>query len=252
MPFNVNEFRSVTGKKGFAQSNLFLCKITFPLINLGGILGSLSGREIPFYARSVQIPDFTVNTQDIKVQGYGTSHKRAIGMEHGTLPVVFMIDSDFYIKRLFHAWNQSIYNHGNGGSILAGVDGRKIYELNYKDDYSATIEISVYSYQSESVSYTYRFNGAFPITMSNPQLAWENNAEIMTMGVNFGYDSMYVDGGNDGSLTGIGSGNPLLGFINSLNTIGNAVNNLSIPRTAQDLFNQVNNLGTIIGGIAKI
>src|SRR6056300_14973 len=204
MPFNVNEFRAVTGKKGFALDNLFLLRVNFPLVNLGGILGNLSGREIPFYCRSVQLPSFDIGITPIKTQGFGISQKRAQSMEHGTLPAVFMVDADFNIKKLFHAWNQSIFNHGNGGSVLAGVDGRKLYEMNYKDDYSASIDVIVYSYQSDEIKYNYRFNGVFPINVTNPALAWENSAQVMTMSVNFAYDSFEVSGANIGSLTGLG------------------------------------------------
>lgn len=252
MAFNVAEFRAVTSKKGFAVDNLFVLRVNFPLVNLGGILGALSGREIPFYCRSVALPSLDVAIQDIKVQGFGTGHKRAMGMEHGTLPAVFMVDADFNIKKLFHAWNQSIYNHGNGGSVLAGVDGRKIYEMNYKDDYSAAIDVVVYSYNSEEIVYNYRFNGAFPVSVGNPTLAWENSAQVMTMPVNFAYDSITMDGANIGSLTGLGSGNGFLGFINSINNIGQAINQLSVPQNVTDLLNQVNTVGTIVGNLPGV
>lgn len=249
MAFNISQFNSVVNKKGLALNNLFVARIQFPLFNFGGILGSIAGRDIPFFCRSVQLPDMEVQVTDIKVQGYGTPHRRAVGMNHGILPMVFMVDADFNIKKLFHAWNQSIYNHGNGGSVLAGVDGRKIYELNYKDDYSAQIEVLVYSFHSEQIQYRYAFNGAFPTTVGGVQVAWENAAEIMTIPVQFAYDSISVQGAEFGSMTGLGSGSGFLGVLDSINNIGRAVNQLSIPRNIDDLLRQTNNVGTILANL---
>lgn len=246
MAFNISEFSSVINKKGVALTNLFVARINFPLVNFGGILGNLSGREIPFFCRSVALPSMDVNVQTFKEQGYGTGVRRATGMEHGVVNAVFMIDADFEIKKLLHGWNQTIYNHGNGGSVLGGVDGRKIYEMNYKDDYSAQIEILVYSFHSDSITYQYKFNGAFPVSVGGVTLAWENGAEVMTIPVSFAYDSMSVEGAEYGSMSGIGSGSSALSFLNSINTIGRAVDRLSIPRSIDDLIRQTNNVGTII------
>jgi hypothetical protein len=68
----------------------------------------------------------------------------------------------------------------------------------------------------------------------------------MTIPVSFAYDSISVEGAEYGSMSGIGSGSSALSFLNSINTIGRAVDRLSIPRSIDDLIRQTNNVGTII------
>lgn len=253
MAFNVSEFRSTIDRKGLAVNNLFLTRIYFNAGQLGEILGGESAfpaREIPFYCRSVQLPNLDIATTDIKRQGYGVATKTATGMQYNEVPMVFMVDAEFGIKKLFHRWNQAIFNHGNGGSSQMMVDGRKQYELSFHDDITATIEVLVYSYHQQQVVYTYKFEGCFPTAIANPQIGWENSAEIMTMSVNFAYDSFSVDGAENGSVTGLAqSGNGILGFLSSINSVVQSVKQLRLPRNIQDAVVQTNNLGTIINNL---
>jgi hypothetical protein len=250
MAFNISEFQGQVNKRGLAVSNLFLTRITFP-----GALGAaleqhMNSREIPFYCRSVQLPDFEVGLQEVRHQGYGMAHKRAVGMSYQTIPMVFMVDANFGIKKLFHRWNQGMINHGNGGSAMEMLNGRRIYEHNYHEDYAGTVEIQVYSWNQENITYTYKLNGAFPVSIGGIQVAWENNAEVMTITVNMAYDSLTVDGADSGKVTGLaGSGNGILGFLSSLNTIAQAVGQIRKPRGIQDLIVQTNNIGTILNNL---
>lgn len=247
MAFSISEFSAQTSKRGLALNNLFVVRITFP-----GQLGStletyINSREIPFYCRSAQLPDMEVGLQEVRHQGYGMAHKRAVGMSYAPIPLVFMVDADFGIKKLFHRWNQGIFNHGNGKGPQQIVQGRKLYEHAWHEDYAGTVEIVVYSYHQEQITYTYKLNGAFPVSVGGVQVAWENGAEVMTMTVNMAYDSLTVDGADDGNVTGSGSaGNGILSFLSSLNTIGQAVNQIRTPRSIQDLIVQTNNVGTIL------
>lgn len=247
MAFSLSEFQAQVNKRGLAVNNLFLVRITFP-----GALGQsleeqFSTREIPFYCRSVQLPEFEVGVQDVRHQGYGMAHKRAVGMNYGTVPLVFMVDADFGIKKLFHRWNQGLINHGNGSGPAAIVQGRRLYEHNFHQDYAGTVEIQVYSWHQEAVTYTYKLNGAFPVSVGGISVAWENGAEIMTLTVNVAYDSLTVDGATGGEVTGLASqGNGILGFLSSLNTIGQAISQVRFPRNIQDIVTQTNNVGTIL------
>ena len=247
MSFSISEFNGQIAKRGLAVNNLFLTTITFP-----GQLGTelnkyINSREIPFYCRSVNLPDMEVGLQDVRVQGYGMAHKRAAGMTYAPISMVFMVDADFGIKKLFHRWNQGIFNHGNGSGPAEIVAGRKLYEHAYHEDYAGVVDIKVYSWHQDNITYTYKLNGAFPVSVGGIQVAWENGAEVMTMTVNMAYDSLTVDGAEGGSVTGLASaGNGILGFLSSLNTIGQAVNQIRRPRNIQDLIVQTNNVGTIL------
>lgn len=249
MAFNVADFSAALSKHGVAVNNLFLARFSAPksLSAGSGKRDNMNLRDIPFFCRSAQLPDLEVNVTDIKTQGHGISQKRATAMENGTIPVVFMVDSKFAIKKLFHQWNQSIINHGNGGgSMEVNPDGRKLYEYNYHDDYTSTLEVVVYSYNQEEITYNYKFNNAFPVSVGGVQVAWENGAEVMTITVNFAFDSFTVDGGTDGNVQGLDGGTGILGFLSSINSVAQQVKSLRAPRDIQDLITQTNNVGRLL------
>jgi hypothetical protein len=253
MAFNVSELSAQLNKHGVAVNNLFVARFTLP-----GAMNDAMGppepgteilpiADIPFFCRSAQLPDLEVNVTDVKTQGHGVSQKRATAMENNIVPVVFMVDSNFAIKKLFHQWNQSIFNHGNGGGVLESTeDGRKLYEYNFHDDYSSVLEIVVYSYNQEQVTYSYKFNGAFPVSVGGVQVAWENGAEVMTFTVNFAYDSFSVSGAKDGKVEGLDSSIGLLGFLSSINSVAQSVKSIKKPKNVQDLITQTNNVGTLL------
>lgn len=252
MTFSVSELSSKLSKHGVAINNLFIAQFTLP-----GSLANEMGpeepgkeimpiQEIPFFCRSAQLPDLEVNVTDVKTQGHGISQKRATAMENGTVSVVFMVDANFKIKNLFHKWNQGIINHGNGQGVLSNVGGRKLYEYNYHDDYTSVLELTVYSYNQEEISYHYKFNGAFPVSVGGVQVAWENGAEVMTMTVNFAYDSFELDGAVDGEVEGLDSSVGLLGFLSSINSTAQAIKSIKKPQNVQDLITQTNNVGTLL------
>jgi hypothetical protein len=253
MTFNVSEFSSQLTKHGVAVNNLFVARFTLPGAMTDAMGPPESGKDIlpiqdvPFFCRSAQLPDLEVNVTDIKTQGHGTSQKRATAMENGIVPVVFMVDSNFAIKRLFHQWNQSIFNHGNGGGVLeSSDDGRKLYEYNFHDDYSSVLEVVVYSYNQEEITYNYKFNGAFPVSVGGVQVAWENGAEVMTITVNFAYDSFTVSGAKDGNVEGFNSSIGLLGFLSSINSVAQQIKSIKKPKNVQDLITQTNNVGRLL------
>ncbi len=249
MAFNVSEFSSQVNKHGFARNNLFVAAIR-PLpkcvTEQGDSENVMPMQDIPFFCRSAQLPDLAVDVTDIKQMGHGVPHKRATGMQNGTVPVIFVVDSGFKIKNLFHKWNQGIMNHGNGQGVLNNVNGRALYEYNYKDDYSTTLDIVVYSYNQEQITYNYKFYGAFPVSVGGVQVAWENNAELMTITVNFAYDSFSVEGATDGDVSGADSSIGLLGFLSSINSVAQSIKSLKKPKNVQDLITQTNNVGTLL------
>lgn len=248
MAFSVSDFSATINRHGLAKDNLFLARFTTPktLSTGSGNRDNMNLRDLPFFARTVQLPDLDITTTTVKPQGHGVSHKRATVMENGQVQVVFMVDANFAIKKLFHQWNQGVFNHGNGQGPLNSVDGRGLYELNYHDDYTSTLDILAYSYNQEQITYNYKFYGAFPTSVSGVQLAWENNAQIMTITVNFAYDSFSVDGANDGEVTGLDSKTGLLGFLSSINSVAQQIKQIKKPRNIQDLITQTNNVGRIL------
>jgi hypothetical protein len=254
MAFNINEFSSQINKHGLAQNNLFLVRIIppagFTRISDGAEDNSVSlnlSSELEFFCRTVTLPELDVQTVDYQRQGFGAITRRPQSMTFPVLPTVFMVDSNFAVLKFFHRWMQKIVNYDTSAGVISEVDDALPFEMGYKNEYATTIEVIVYSFASESITYKYTMSGAYPIQVGNITEAWEQAGEIMTLPVGFTYDELKVTGAKTGNVISGGSGsNGLLSYLSSINTFTQAIRGLKRPRNIQDAINQVSNVSTIL------
>lgn len=242
MAFNIAEFNAQLNRHGVAKNNLFLARITAPVSG-----DSVSTRDLSFLCRSVDIPELTLDTTKVKPVGYGPGFTRPIGMEFQPIPMVFMVDSNFGVKKFFHRWMQQIvhYDLGSGG-INTSPSGMLPYEIGYKDEYAGTVEIIVFADNSEEQVYSYRFGSAYPISVGNITAAWENQAEIMTLPVIFSYEEYTVDGSESGAITtrenrGVGD----ISYLPSISNYGQSIQGISLANDVQDTIDRYTNVGNI-------
>lgn len=250
MAFNVSEFSAQINKHGLAQSNLFILRITLPA-SLRFLEEELGTNTLTFLCRSVDLPALGVETLDFRSRGFGPAEKRPIGMNFDPLQAIFMVDSNYGVLKFFHRWMQEIVNFDvEAGYTSSSPSALLPYEFGYKDDYECTVEVIMYSGPSQDRFYTYKFGKAFPITIGNIQEAWENSAELTTLPITFSYSELKVDGTERGVVADqVNRGNSIFGYLSSLNTFGQAVNGLSLPRSIQDAVNQYTNVKTILGSL---
>lgn len=265
MAFSISEFNSQLNKHGVAKNNLFLVTIALPPAlsrDLGvspspgaeplGISPAadssppkLPVEDLKFFCKAATLPELTVQTVDNFPNTFGTPDRRPSAMQFTQLPTVFMVDSNFKVKEYFHSWMQRIVNYDRQ-SPMGFVDGRLPFEIAYKSEYSAGVTIEVYSYEQKAITYTYKFEGAFPTSIGETQVSWENAAEIMTLPVTFTYDTMIVPGAKVGKVETTSSrGSGILGSLSALNSFGQAINQIRRPRSIQDTINQFTNAQTI-------
>lgn len=250
MAFNISEFNAQINKHGLAQSNLFVMRITLPS-SLQFLEQELGTNVLTFLCRSVDLPQLGVETLEYRPRGFGPGEKRPIAMNFDPLQTIFMVDSNHGVLKFFHRWMQEIVNFDvEAGYTSSSPSSLLPYEFGYKDDYECTIEVIMYSGPTEDKFYTYKFGKAFPTTIGNLQLAWENNAEIQTLAVTFSYAELKVDGTARGTVTNqVNRGNGVLGYLSSLNSYGQAISGLSFPRSIQDAVNQFTDVTTILGSL---
>ena len=245
--FNIQEFSSAINKHGVAKDNLFMVSVVPPkaLINTEDV--ETMGTDLRFFCRSVTLPEFDIQTTDYQTQGFGAITRRPQTMTFPILPTVFMVDSNFRVMKFFHRWAQLMVNYDTSGGTLAMVDGSLPFELGYKNDYQSTVTVVVYSYASESITYTYQFDGAYPIQIGNITESWGNAGEVMTLPVGFTYDQMKVTGADTGQvIDSVGGANGVLSYLSSINTFAQAIKGLKRPRGIQDAINQISNVSTIL------
>jgi len=240
MGFNIADFKGVLSKHGLAADNLFMVKI------IGGPRNKM-GDDMIFFCRSVTLPELDLQTTAYKKQGFGATTRRPIGLELPVLPTVFMVDSNFEILKFFHAWIQQVINYSTAGGNQSTNAGQQPYEIGYQEDYGrGAIEVTVYSWHQEAITYQYKMTGAYPIQVGNITQAWANGGEVMTLPVGFAYDKIELTGENTGRLIGPdGTSNGLLSYLSAINTFAQAIRSLDRPDDLQSLINQGVNVSTI-------
>ena len=252
MSFNISEFNSKLNKYGLARDNLFFVLITPPALG-----ADMPIKDLSFFCRSIDLPSLNISTADIRSQGYGANEKRPTGIPIDDLNSVFMVDSTFKVKEFFHRWLQNVINFDNSRGYNTEYRKMLPFETNYKDDYTGTVTVYVYSFSSESVKYRYIFRNAYPVSLGNITTSWDSNNSIMLMPIQFTYDIYEVDGFGQSVSTsrvkqkrGFGGAGPD-GFITNLGNFGQALDAIGVETPIQDIVNQYSLVGSQINSITE-
>lgn len=250
MAFNINEFHSMVSRRGLAKNNLFFARITLPQ-SVQFIEQNITSRELSFLCKTTDLPSFELDFQEIRNQGIGKPEKRPTDFRGGELSSIFMVDSKFGTLKFFQRWMQSIVNYNSyDGYFREDPQGKLPYEFGYKEDYAATMEIVLFSGNDADLAYYYKFGNVFPLNIGNVTASWENQAEVMTLPVQFAYDKFKTDAVELGQVrSDFSRSNGFLTYISSINAFGQAINQISRPQSIQDFINQATNVNTIFNAL---
>jgi len=147
---------------------------------------------LPFLCSAVNLPGLTLDTQDIYHYGYGYRSKMPTGQNFPDVTCTFYGDSRLLTQNFFTKWMQSVVNF-NGSAPMNGtttVNGASPFEIYYKEGekgYQTTIDVTVFDVRSEAMT-TYKLHNAFPVSVSDVSLAWENTDQVYQFTVTFSYD----------------------------------------------------------------
>jgi hypothetical protein len=237
MAFRISEFKSqMDWFGGPARGSLFEVQI----MNFPGVKSRANSRDLVFFCKNAAIPGMSFSAVESQHVG---QFRKMMPMTINVEPVqtIFMLDSDHQIMSFFHGWMQQVVNYSTAAGPFAEVGGRLPYEVNYKDDYGATVVIRQYStnYQKTGQYYEVKIENAFPIMIGDVDLAWENNDSFSVLPVSFQYDRIEYTGEKIGSPTArFGRGNGLLGLINQVGSFGQLIGQNLVPDSIQDAVNK--------------
>ena len=246
MAFSISEFNSKIGQHGLAKSNLFFARVNIPRA-LRDELGEIPiSRDLEFFCRSVQLPEMELGTADIQQQGFGAITRRPQSMTFPILPATFMVDSNFGVLKFYHRWMQAVVNYDKSGGNYGSVNNALPFEMGYKSEYASTMDVAVFSQNTNKVEYVYSFSGLYPVSVGNLSVAWENSAEVMALPVGFTYDELKVTGSQQGKVQ---SNKPPLGtllkWFSRINSFANSIQSIQNPTNIQDSINNIQNISSM-------
>jgi hypothetical protein len=195
--FNISEFKSRIEKYGGAARTSF-----FEVSIFGNLPGIISSDDLRFFCQNVTMPGINLNVAEYRPTGFGFPEYMPVGASPDTLNAVFMLDNNHRVLTFFHRWISSIINVD--ADERQNADGLERRQLNYKDNYQATMEINHFSahYNPGNASdandktkvYKCVYNGVYPTQIGSINLSWADNNTVATLPVNFTYSRMSYAG----------------------------------------------------------
>ena len=182
MAFSISKFSTHLNQYGTVINNRYEVIITPPSFFRSGDYKE-AFELIPFRAESIGMPSLNITLSSVNRYGIGPKQRFPTNMEYPeTISVSFLETEDSTIHKFFTLWSSAIFSHINP----INFNSRGYYLTEYKDDYSSTIEIKVYTDEGEdSISNQIQLTEAYPSQISTTNLSWGEVNNLIRVNVNF-------------------------------------------------------------------
>lgn len=196
--FNINNFKSNINDYGTLRSAHVAVYIFFdnrfgfsvPNSSFAGML-----QDLHFMGEATNIPGVSLATTEIRRHGYGVIEKKPYVPIFTDINVVFRSDKKGELYYFFQTWMKMIVNFDGRASInsVTGVlPGQSLYEVAYKENYSATIAIYVMDNQGNE-PLQIMLTEAYPIFLGEIPLAWQATNDYVKIPVRFTFKDWYLE-----------------------------------------------------------
>lgn len=238
MTFNINDFKAKMDQYGGpARTNLFVVSLFSNSINRPSNQYIPNG-DLRFFCKTATFPGINLTVMDYKPFTYGLKQSITTGMDAEPVNCVFMLDSNHRVLSFFHDWMQRIVNYDVSGGNLTSVDNQFPYEMNYKKEYVASMEIRYFSSDNPDNFYICTLEDVFPTQIGSLELSWEDNDSVASLPVNFSYSSMKMQAARTGTPTErFSRGTGYLQQMTSIGGLGQSIVQNRLPTSIQDAIN---------------
>jgi hypothetical protein len=181
---NINRFRSEGLVFGGARASNFVITLTFPdLVAIPNLPA-----KCQLLGRASKLPESAI--AEIPVPYFGRNIKVAGNRQFDDWEVTFMNDEDFLIKNAFEAW------HNGVNTIISNRLDPRMANISpaLGNSYKTTAEVTQISKEgpgtidSDGAIKTYKFEGIFPVLVSDIPLDFDAVNQIEQFQVRFAYD----------------------------------------------------------------
>ena len=221
MPFNARDFQAYIADTGVLQTNKYDVTISSDNsdgvggFNVSGADGSTmniydSAQDMTYRCISASLPGLTMRTADIARFGVGVSEKMPYSAGYTDVSLTFLMDRYGSQYNFWYTWfnyffgvsgEETLTNvYGSYQVGATGPQGRSFYTTEYKDNYSATININVYDLQGNPNIQTTLFK-AYPISINDVGLNWTDNNNLIKLTITLTFREWQLgDGQSSASL----------------------------------------------------
>jgi hypothetical protein len=205
---NIRDFTSSINNRGVLKNNKYIATIALgPDHYLSRRTAGNTNSDVELFSircDSVQLPGVSIASADGPPRlGYGPIQKHPYNVNFEDISLTFIVDANSRIHRLLYDWVNCIVNiKGFGGNTLRGntnnIAGKNwaAYEVGYKQNFSATLEVAVYKDSgvdgNHEKTMTVTAYNAFPMAFPAVGLNW-NEGDILRLNVPFSYTDYKID-----------------------------------------------------------
>jgi len=237
MAFDIEEFKAYIEDGGVLQNNKYDVQIVFPagspmgrsFLSSATTQGASSSQitdDMMFRCINASLPGIALRTTDVNRFGVGVLEKMPFSGNYTDMDLTFLSDRYGDQYSFLYGWINNVFSvtgqvagSSAGGSVVSNINGnRKFYTTEYKDNYSATIIITVYDNGGDPVL-VYTLYKAFPIAINDIPVSWADRDGLLKVTTKITFREWSLD---DFGTTLETSQNVQsnLGIVNTPNTFG--------------------------------
>lgn len=196
--FNINEFRSKVGDLGVLKSSGVMVYMyfgkDFGLRQYSQQFGNVIS-DLQFMAEATNLPGVSLATTEIRRYGYGVIEKKPYVPIFTDISLAFRSDQKGDLYMFFQTWMKMIINFDGRQSInsVTGVIPQQaMYEVAYKENYMATVEIHMMDQQGNT-PVKIVLTEAYPIFLGEVPLAWQATNDYVKIPIRFTFRDWYLE-----------------------------------------------------------
>jgi hypothetical protein len=195
--FNIGRFRAeVSGADSVLPTHSFLVvfapmawtRSKFSAQNLDSLL--------TMRCDNVVLPSVNLlQEQNIRRYGFGPVENVAYGVNVGDFTLQFIVDKEALVVEYFEEWLNLIVNRDSfgGANMNNNTNGRKPYEIAYKDTYSCpNVNVFVYD-RSQNQVMTYNIYDVFPTGIQSMNMSWSEENTLMKLNITFSFTDLRIN-----------------------------------------------------------
>jgi hypothetical protein len=204
MSFNINNFKQNIDSLGYIKNNKFEVYVQAPRF-LRNKAMRINGRRYPisrinnilkFRIEQVRTPSVSLLSLDTNRFGIGPTQKMPFNAQYFDTTFSILLDRNTDLWDYWYNWTNAIFNfNGKEPSSNNPFVGGRIpsYTVEYKDEYSTTMMIIIYDDTGRIIK-TINLYEAFPSSIREIQLAWNDNINLMRLSITVTYSNYSIEG----------------------------------------------------------
>lgn len=199
MAFNIERFRSNIASYVYLNSCNFELYVATPPSLFNALIGtnkntvgsSNIAKNLAMRIDQVRAPGISLMTADVNRYGIGPTQKMPFSSQNQEVSFSILVDEYGEIWNYWHNWVRSIFEFcGTDNSAGAVRNQIANYQVEYKDKYSAPMQIAMYDHYGRDVQYINLIE-AFPTSIREVPLSWADT-QLIKLNVSIAYTEYQI------------------------------------------------------------